>query len=241
MSSASGFFYSNEDWDRVSEIDAEQDLFSDCKKMTAQMEAMESDLEKLRSDMEESRSDREILMYDHEKSKADLKALRDRLDRDIKRMGFESMEQMMEAHKDNPLRPWIVPVEPASLGARVEAYYETNTVATTFRSCIEHSPYLRSLPEEVVSSIINEVFELEYESRLIQWNRELLCVRSDCPCYDPRYDARSNEADLTPAERLVLPEVWKGNEHVLCDFRKGEFYRKMEQVRQKFRVCDDCN
>ncbi|KAL8964253.1 MAG: hypothetical protein Q9183_004584 [Haloplaca sp. 2 TL-2023] len=75
-----------------------------------------------------------------------------------------------------------VKVNPAQLGARIEAYVETKAAAETLKACIAHSKNasLSKVPLEVTRMIIDELQDSTYRNKIPQWVQGCKCATGEC-------------------------------------------------------------
>ena len=84
---------------------------------------------------------------------------------------------------------WGLPVNPAQLGAHLEAYVEMKPAIDTLRLCNRfgrgQEAYITKLPQELISMIELElVRKLRIHYYHSHWGDELCCLEQDCELYD---------------------------------------------------------
>ena len=104
---------------------------------------------------------------------------------------------------------WGLPVNPAQLGAHLEAYVEMKPAMDTLRLCNRfgrgQEAYITKLPQELISMIELELvreLRIHYHSH---WGDELCCLEQDCELYD-----HFSLEEIEEIENQVASEVGEG-------------------------------
>lgn len=77
---------------------------------------------------------------------------------------------------------WALPVDTATLSARLEAFLERRAICSTLSICAKKpvSPIPAHLPPTVIEKITSAVTEAAYQSKIRGWMTAVDCIRGDC-------------------------------------------------------------
>ena len=105
---------------------------------------------------------------------------------------------------------WGLPVNPAQLGAHLEAYVEMKPAMDTLRLCNRfgrgQEAYITKLPQELTSMIELElVRKLRIHYYHSHWGDELCCLEQDCELYD-----HFSQEEIEEIEDQAASEIGEG-------------------------------
>ncbi|KAL2047954.1 hypothetical protein ABVK25_011183 [Lepraria finkii] len=78
---------------------------------------------------------------------------------------------------------WAMPVDAATLGARMEAHAKSKATIHTFRLCVQHAPPgapLGRLPPELVEIVAARIQQSLFKKRMKKWKKSVNCAAGDC-------------------------------------------------------------
>lgn len=78
---------------------------------------------------------------------------------------------------------WAIPVDAATLGARMEAHAQSKATIHTFRLCVQHAPPgapLGRLPPELVEIVAARIQQSLFKKRMKKWKKSVNCAAGDC-------------------------------------------------------------
>lgn len=138
---------------------------------------------------------------------------------------------------------WGLPVDPAKLGAHLEAYVDMKPTIDALRLCNRFGggpeAYITHLPQELVSMIELElVRKLRIHYYHSHWGNELRCLEQHCDLEDHFDEEEMQEIKIRAANELNLTETdWVQNDRTeYLDYIEDQVYQTIvgsERVERK--------